>query len=234
MAVKLPDEANFGALHFCGLVRNKIKPGMKIFVAGCGSGREALRIHTELGLDVTGMDIAPRWDWLDTSGVDTSRFRLIEGSILNIPFPDQAFDMVFYHHVIEHVQYPARSILELSRILVPGGELYVGTPNRNRMIGYLGSEASLSDKLRWNMADYKARMRMRFRNEFGAHAGFSEKELREMLRPSFTDIRSLTADYLDFKYAHKLPPFLLKAICTPPLVGVVPPSVYLIASKANR
>lgn len=234
MAGKLPDEANHGALHFCGLVRDQIKPGMKIFVAGCGSGREALRIHKELGVDVTGVDIAPRWDWLDSSGIETSRFRLIEGSILELQFPDQSFDMVFYHHVIEHVSNPAGSVLELSRILIPGGNLYVGTPNRHRMIGYLGSEASLSDKLRWNLADYKARLRMRFRNEFGAHAGFSEKELREMLSPSFTDIRTLTADYLNFKYAARLPPSVLKSICTPPLLSVVPPAVYLMASNARR
>ena len=180
------------------------------------------------------MDIAPRWDWLTASGVDISRFRLLEGSILDLDFPEQAFDMVFYHHVIEHVSDPGRSLIELSRILVPGGEIYVGTPNRHRIIGYLGSEASLSDKLRWNLMDYKARLRMRFRNEFGAHAGFSEKELRVMLGAHFTDIRSLTADYLNFKYAQRLPSSVLKAICTPPLIGVVPPAVYLMASKTKQ
>jgi len=35
-------------------------------------------------------------------------------------------------------------------------------------------------KLQWNLSDYRSRLMNRFRNELGAHAGFSEKELSSL------------------------------------------------------
>ena len=32
------------------------------------------------------------------------------------------------------------------------------------------------DRIKWNINDYKYRLRGKFENKFGAHAGFTEKE----------------------------------------------------------
>lgn len=159
----------------------------------------------------------------------------MEGNILNLPFEDGSFDVVFYHHVIEHVSDPAASLDELWRILAPGGLIYVGTPNRHRAIGYLGSpDATRREKVVWNVADYKARMRGKFRNEQGAHAGFTMSELVDLLKKNFVNVESLTAEYLSLKYAGKIPIPLLSFICMPPLIEVSAPSVYAVAWKAQR
>ena len=137
--------------------------------------------------------------------------------------------------MIEHVSDPAGSLRELARILRQGGLIYVGTPNRHRAIGYLGSfEATAMQKLRWNLSDYRARLTNRFRNEFGEHAGFSEKELRGLLAVDFTDIRFLTGDYLRFKYGERLPELFLGAVCSRGLRDVAAPSVYAIARRPTE
>jgi hypothetical protein len=89
-------------------------------------------------------------------------------------------------------------------------------------------------KLQWNLSDYRSRLMNRFRNELGAHAGFSEKELSSLLGARFTDIRVLTSDYLKFKYGGKLPRLLLRAVCSRGLRRVAAPSVYFVAHKPGQ
>jgi CMP-N-acetylneuraminic acid synthetase/SAM-dependent methyltransferase len=47
----------------------------------------------------------------------------------NIEFKDDFFDIVFAHHVIEHVVNPIEFIEKIRRILKIGGKLVLGTPN---------------------------------------------------------------------------------------------------------
>jgi hypothetical protein len=117
-------------------------------------------------------------------------------------------------------------------VLQPGGWLYVGTPNRHRIVGYVGShDATLRQKLGWNLTDYRARLRGRFRNELGAHAGYSERELRRALEPEFEDLRSLTSDYLRFKYAARVPRPLLALAANTPLREIAAPAVYAMCRR---
>ncbi len=54
---------------------------------------------------------------------------LIEG----LPFDDASFDAVISCEVIEHVRDPVMAIQELTRILRPGGWLFLSTPNLMRL-----------------------------------------------------------------------------------------------------
>jgi SAM-dependent methyltransferase len=207
-----------------------LAPEPRLLVAGCGEGHEALFIRRELGGSVVGVDIDEQWD--PSLEADAPDFRLLVGSILELPFADGSFDVVFYHHVIEHVDDPAGSLRELARVLRPGGLIFIGTPNRHRAVGYLGSfDATTMDKLRWNLYDYRARVTNRFRNELGAHAGFSEKELHGLLAAEFSDIRFITNDYLRFKYGGRVPEPLLRAACSRGVRDMASPSVYAIARR---
>ena len=226
------EDTHSGAQHFANLVRPTLKrqENPRILVAGCGPAHEALHIRQELGFPVVGVDVERLWD--PSYGADVEDFELIQHSILDLPFPDDSFDVVFYHHVIEHVDDPVKSLDELNRVLKPGGLIYVGCPNRHRAVGYLGSfDATTAEKLKWNWADYKARLKGRFRNEYGAHAGFSEKELAQLLNRKFVEVNSMTADHITFKYGEKLPAQALKAICRQPLREIAAASVYATARK---
>lgn len=229
-----PEDTHAGAKYFCDLVRPLLNPSTRqhVLVAGCGEGHEALHIHQSLGVDVIGVDVDRHWGPEDRR--EPPGFALVAGNVLSLEFPDDSFDFVFYHHVIEHIGDPAKSLQELARVLKPGGLIYIGTPNRNRAVGYLGARGvPAREKLQWNIADYKARLKGRFRNEFGAHAGFSEKELSRLLQPCFTDIEVLTADYIVFKYGGRLPSALLRALSARPIVGVTAASAYLVARKPH-
>jgi SAM-dependent methyltransferase len=56
------------------------------------------------------------------------RHRVI-GTGEQLPFGDQAFDLVTANMVVEHVEAPARLFAEISRILAPGGRVIIHTPN---------------------------------------------------------------------------------------------------------
>ncbi|MEW6716614.1 MAG: methyltransferase domain-containing protein [Chloroflexota bacterium] len=47
-----------------------------------------------------------------------------------LPFPDNSFDVILSHEVIEHVQDDRKAIAEMIRTLRPGGRLVLFCPNR--------------------------------------------------------------------------------------------------------
>ena len=50
---------------------------------------------------------------------------LKQGSVLELPFADQSFDMVFSHGVLHHVPEIRQAEKEINRVLRPGGELII-------------------------------------------------------------------------------------------------------------
>ena len=45
----------------------------------------------------------------------------VKANILNLPFDDDTFDIVFCNHVLEHIEDDAKAISELYRVMKPGG-----------------------------------------------------------------------------------------------------------------
>lgn len=92
---------------------------------GCGKGSFIARMR-EQGWDVEGLEV-------DADAVEYARSKsgLIVhlGSLENIHFPDNTFDVITSNHVIEHVHDPISLIQECLRVLKPGGRLVLATPN---------------------------------------------------------------------------------------------------------
>lgn len=222
-------------VRFCVRMWRTLEPAWRdrsprVLVAGCGAGHEAAYLSHQLGARVTAFDLdlagppEPFADW------PSLEFR--QADVCHLPFDDAAFDLVFYHHVIEHVADPARSLEEIARVLRPSGWLFVGTPNRHRVVSALGAhqqrdwQRSWRNKLGENLGDWKARLTGRFRNELGAHAGFSTRELDRMLRRHFADRRWLTGQYLRFKYARGCKALLVHLATLRPWLDLAAPSIY--------
>jgi SAM-dependent methyltransferase len=226
-APELPS-THAGARHFCLLAkgRNLLTEHPRGLVAGCGLGHEAAYIQESLGASIVGID--PE---VDRNQV-CSGFEFHPASVLDIPAADASFDFVFYHHVIEHVPDADKSLAEISRVLKSGGWMYLGTPNRHRILGYVGSHtASLKNKVVWNAQDYWARLRFRFRNEHGAHAGFSKKELGLMMDKYFSETEWLTRDYLIFKFGQRMPKSVLSLATAPLIMDIAAPAIYALGRK---
>jgi SAM-dependent methyltransferase len=93
--------------------------------AGCGTGGTTIDL-AELG-PVTGLDFSP-----DALGYAQSRGlqRLIRGSIEQLPFPDNTFDLVTCFDVLYHraVGDERTALREFRRVLRPGGIALVRDP----------------------------------------------------------------------------------------------------------
>lgn len=170
----------------------------KMLVVGCGDGREAHALANALRCDVNGIDLRDRFDPQAAAQV-----RLQSGDATALPFATGEFDFIYSNHVLEHIPRYRDALSEMNRVLAKGGGLWIGTPNRARLVGYIGSNASMRKMIEWNAVDWRARLRGRFRNELGAHAGFTTSELGGELRAVFSDIHEATLDYYLALYPHR-------------------------------
>jgi SAM-dependent methyltransferase len=70
--------------------------------------------------------LAPHWVSVDR--YDTSPLIDFNYDVHDLPFPDASFDFVVCAAVLEHVEYPQKAIAELTRVLRPGGEIWIEVP----------------------------------------------------------------------------------------------------------
>jgi SAM-dependent methyltransferase len=95
------------------------KKEYKILDLGCGEGA-SLNYFKGINnfIDWYGVDIenSPEVN----NRVDTNeRFITFDG--INIPFPDEYFDLIYCHQVLEHVRFPAALIKEVCRVMKKQG-----------------------------------------------------------------------------------------------------------------
>ncbi|MBI4789474.1 MAG: methyltransferase domain-containing protein [Chloroflexi bacterium] len=100
--------------------------GRLVLDAGCGTGR-ATRALGARGARVVALDIGAH---LVTRAVQRGQCAGAVASVLNAPFPDNCFDIVFSSEVIEHTPDPLGAVVEFHRLLKPNGHLILSTPNR--------------------------------------------------------------------------------------------------------
>ena len=95
----------------------------RILDAGCGSGRNMIELARHG--TVTGIE-------LSETSVRLARERgageVIEGSVLEMPFPTDSFELATSLDVIEHLQDDLAALRELRRVVAPGGALLVTVP----------------------------------------------------------------------------------------------------------
>lgn len=99
-------------------------PAQKMLDIGCGNGA-FLSLAKEAGWQVAGIDFDPK-------AVATAIQRGFDVRLASIESFDgisDAFDAITLNHVIEHVHDPVKFLHACHRLLKPGGQLWVETPN---------------------------------------------------------------------------------------------------------
>jgi 2-polyprenyl-3-methyl-5-hydroxy-6-metoxy-1,4-benzoquinol methylase len=91
---------------------------------GCGSGAFMRRMGN-LGWRVEGVDFDPG----AVAFAQSCGCKALCGSVEDMCYPSNHFDVVVMNHVIEHLSDPISSLKECFRILRPGGKIAVATPN---------------------------------------------------------------------------------------------------------
>jgi 2-polyprenyl-3-methyl-5-hydroxy-6-metoxy-1,4-benzoquinol methylase len=123
-----------------------------ILEVGCGDGALLGVLFSELGVAVYGVDtseiglalaremFADRklvGDFRYTTGYDTG-------------FPEASFDLIVCSDVIEHVDNPNAMLVEIRRLLIPGGRLIITTP-----IKFLEKPVDPMHVQEWFVNDFK-------------------------------------------------------------------------------
>src|ERR1039457_4152301 len=108
----------------CLMIQFGIRPEARILDVGCGQG-PALEIFRNKGyLSAIGIT-------LNDEDVRICREKGFDARKMDqsfLEFADSSFDFIWARHVIEHSVFPYFTLTEFTRVLSPGGSLYLEVP----------------------------------------------------------------------------------------------------------
>jgi len=144
MSLSVDAQARYGFIR--ELLEADFPPPARVVELGSAPGDQIAQLSTR-GYRCTSVDLGEVSDaWgsgetgrmkrlLSEAGVDD-----VEWNLESTPYPLEAgaFDAVIFTEVYEHLRdYPVRSLLEVHRVLRPGGRLYFTTPNQAYLLSRL-------------------------------------------------------------------------------------------------
>lgn len=114
------------------LVRACVTPDARVLDLGCGRGgavEEFWRnVRLAAGVDPDARSLAEH---------RAAGMPVVRGLAQNLPFVDEAFDLVICVWVLEHLADPASALAEVRRVLCPGGHFVFLTPNLRHPVMWL-------------------------------------------------------------------------------------------------
>lgn len=117
------------AENSAGYLLEHLRPGQRLLDVGCGPGTITVELARRvapgptLGLDRSAEVVAGAAAALNEAEAAPVRFEV--GDLYALDHPDDAFDVVHAHQVLQHLTDPVGALGELRRVLAPGGLLAV-------------------------------------------------------------------------------------------------------------
>lgn len=101
------------------LLRQHVR-GCDVLEVGCGTGLLLHRVQS-MARSARGIDISPGMlELARERGLD-----VVEGCATDLPFESESFDVVYSFKVLAHVRDIERAVTECSRVVRPGGRLFL-------------------------------------------------------------------------------------------------------------
>src|SRR3990170_3751190 len=132
-----------------------VKDGERVLDAGCGTGIYSIELAKE-GAKVTGLDASlGMLEWARAkAGRAGRKIDLIKADARNIPFPDGHFDLVLSVCMLCFVRERQAALLEMKRVLRPGGRIVIALLNSRSPWAFLRRAKGLFRKSVYNNAEF--------------------------------------------------------------------------------
>ncbi len=141
MGSKVGDMMNKANEFLYGFTLGVMRPAKNdsILEIGFGNGKFFDKIYpTAEGLKVTGLDFSETMfkaaSKNNTAAIASGKLTLHFGSSDKLPFPDNSFDKIFCINVIYFWDKPQHHLLEMQRVLKPGGRFYATVRTKESML----------------------------------------------------------------------------------------------------
>lgn len=99
----------------------EVERDAKVLDVCCGSGVVGASFKGKVK-SITGLDLTPEMVELSKQRLD----EVYQGTVYNMPFSDQSYDLVVTREVLHLLQNPQKPVSEIYRVLKPGGQFIVG------------------------------------------------------------------------------------------------------------
>jgi ubiquinone/menaquinone biosynthesis C-methylase UbiE len=117
-----------------------IDPTLRVLDVGCGPGDLSIRISKQCH-EVWGVDVTPEMIQIAEKKVapEPANVNFQQADACDLPFENHSFDTVMSVNALQTMLQPEMALMEMSRVLKPGGELL--------LIAYCYGDSSFSDNV---------------------------------------------------------------------------------------
>lgn len=125
---KLSNFNSFAAPELQQLIAGlRLRPGMRILDAGCGTGEALNWLSQALGPDgeVIGIDLSRAHVEAARSRVPP-RIQVLRADLQESPFQPNTFDLIWCVNTLHHLRDPEHGLRSLAALLLPGGRIAIG------------------------------------------------------------------------------------------------------------
>lgn len=102
-----------------------LKPGERVLDIGSGTGEHARALAEVVGESGQVVGVDPNKGMRAEAARRAPRARFVDGSVYDLPFPDDSLDAVTCERLFQHLHDPEGATREIARVLRPGGRVVI-------------------------------------------------------------------------------------------------------------
>ncbi|MDP9398910.1 MAG: methyltransferase domain-containing protein [Actinomycetota bacterium] len=128
------------AVNSAGYLQPHLRPGQRLLDVGCGPGTITVDLARlvapgqVIGIDREERPLQEARTLAADQEVDNATFAV--GDAYRLTYPDDSFDVVHAHQVLQHLTEPVTALEEMRRVCRPGGHLAVRDADYSAMTWY--------------------------------------------------------------------------------------------------